>query len=470
MTEANKTSRPNSPANEPSLARNWAIPAIIALSVLFAAFYFYRTRLPATVTIAGGPKNGRYSQLARGLAEELEERLAIKVVVKETVGSLENLRLLQSREVDFALYQPETQLILEGNGADREAVVRASFVSNLYPEYLLPVSPADAPAELDAFDGPIWSCNDQLSGDYAMAKLLLRHLGINDSNVVVDSVSYVDLPKRLQQGDMNIAVACCGLQTPMLQEVLQQNTGKLVSIPAVDALAAKNTSLSSAVVPAGYFETSPPVPANDFATVTLQAQLIADGDTSVRLVEEMTRIIIDPVFQRRLSLTELFDGGIEYATQRSEFEMHAGAQHVFYPDLKPIINPDFVEGTEGLRSFVVSMLAAMWLLHRWWSRRQILSQEHRLDRYIRELLEMEKQQMNVDGEGGPDESKVLQDLLDKVTVLRQEALSEFTAHELNEDRAVDCFIEMCHALSDKISGKLTRSVLIRQRVSEPESL
>ena len=67
--------------------------------------------------------------------------------------------------------------------------------------------------------------------------------------------------------------------------------------------------------------------------------------------------------------------------------------------------------------------------------------------------------MDVDGEGGESESDALQKMLDQVTMLRQEALQEFTAHELNEDRAVDCFIEMCHALSDKINAKLTRDSL-----------
>ena len=108
----------------------------------------------------------------------------------------------------------------------------------------------------------------------------------------------------------------------------------------------------------------------------------------------------------------------------------------------------------------MSLLAAGWLLRRWWVRRQIRSQEHRLDRYIRELLNLEQAQMEVDGEGGPEESKTLQSMLDRVTVLRQEALAEFTAHELSEDRAVDCFIEMCHALSDKINAKLTRHVIL----------
>ena len=102
---------------------------------------------------------------------------------------------------------------------------------------------------------------------------------------------------------------------------------------------------------------------------------------------------------------------------------------------------------------------AAWLLHRWWSRRQIRSQEHRLDRYIRKLLELELEQLEVDGEGGPGEAKALQEMLDKVTYLRQEALSEFSAHELNEDRAADSFVQMCHALSDKINGKLIRQAI-----------
>ena len=107
----------------------------------------------------------------------------------------------------------------------------------------------------------------------------------------------------------------------------------------------------------------------------------------------------------------------------------------------------------------MSLIAAAWLLRRWWTRRLVRSQEHRLDRYIRKLLELERQQMEVDGEGNAEESKRLQTMLDDVTILRQEALSEFTAHELNEDRAVDCFVEMCHALSDKINAKLTRHSL-----------
>lgn len=457
MTETSSTL--SGPSGMAALSRKsrWPFAFTIALLTLLTVCYWYRTRIPPQITIAGGPGNGRYAQLAEGLALELEERLNIRVHVKETAGSLENLRLLESGEADLGLYQPETQFIVDDQNFD-DAGEWARFVSNLYPEYLLPVCPAGAEADIASLDGQAWSCNGRRSGDYAMTLLLLQHLGLQ--NVDVQTVPYSNLAQRLQPDNIDVAVVCCGLQAPFLTELLRPKIGVLAAVPAVDAMAAKNVSLTSSVVPAGYFRASPPIPATDFRTVTMQAQLVARTDASVKLVEEMTRIITDPQVQRRLELTELFAGGLGYASQRSEFEMHTGAQHVFFPDLKPMINPDFVEGTEGVRSFVVSMLAALWLLHRWWTRRQIRSQEHRLDRFIRELLQLEQQQMDVDGEGGKEESNVLQQLLDQVTILRQDALAEFTAHELNEDRAVDCFIGMCHALSDKINAKLLRHSIL----------
>ena len=99
------------------------------------------------------------------------------------------------------------------------------------------------------------------------------------------------------------------------------------------------------------------------------------------------------------------------------------------------------------------MLIATYLLWRQIQKRREKAKEHKLDRYIRQLLAIEKKQMKLDGNNlsdGPD----LQVLLDEVTILRQENLNQFSAHELNEDRATDAFLEMCHALSDKINAKL----------------
>ena len=93
---------------------------------------------------------------------------------------------------------------------------------------------------------------------------------------------------------------------------------------------------------------------------------------------------------------------------------------------------------------------------RWLIRRRIRRKEHKLDRFIQSLFDIEQRQAPLDRVPKPVHIEDLQKLLAEVTALRQEALREFTAHELSEDRGTDCFLEMCHALSNKINAKLSR--------------
>jgi len=454
---------------------------------LTAAFYWWQTRLPDRVVIAGGPADGRYDQLAQEIAAELRSRLGIQVSVLKTHGSLDNLHRLERGEVSIALYQSETRSILESTFAgtnatppkpegdnplqpkgeqrkqlqalldDTATTDSTRFIANLYPEYLIPVTGAATPHDLLQLDDHTVCSNDPMSGDHAMLALLLEHLRKNPAQC--ETVPYLGLPAAFENKTIDLAVINCGLGAPVLDHVLRDTHAQLAEIPFIDSFVSKNAALTKRVIPAGYFAMEPePIPLQDFETVTTQAQLLAAKRTSVRLVETVTEIVMDPRFQRCLRLTDLNAGGENYATSRPEFPMHVGASHIFNPELKPLLNPDFVEGTEGIRSFLVSIIAAVWLARRWWKRRELLSQEHRLDRYIKDVLEIERDQIGLDGEH-PDDAEGLQKLLDRVTHLRQAALSEFTAHELNEDQAVDCFVEMCHALSDKISGKLTRHAL-----------
>jgi len=168
---------------------------------------------------------------------------------------------------------------------------------------------------------------------------------------------------------------------------------------------------------------------------------------------------MDQRFQRANRLGELFAEGETFATMRTLFPLHDGAVHYFEPELKPLLSADFVEATEGLRSFVVSMLFAGWLVWRWLRENRIRKQEHRLDRFIRRLLEIECQQMDLDQFASGDDFIKLNEMLDEVTTLRQEALGELTSHELHNDPAAGVFIEMCDALSNKINSKLSRQHL-----------
>jgi len=435
----------------------WVARVLVVAVVVVIAAYWWDTRLPDRITIAGGPADGRYDQLAHGLASELRNRLGIQVEVQSTHGSLDNLHQLESEQASLGLYQSETRAVLEDVLRERQTL---RFVANLYPEYLIPVVAPDSKLELTALNGHKIACNDHMSGDRAMLMMLLKHLSQDPEGYT--TVPYTDLPTALDSGDVDAAVISCGINARVLHHLLAEGHAVLIDIPFLNSFVRRNAALVESTIPAGYFTMTPqPIPADDYRTVATQAQLLATEDVSVRLVETATEIILDPHFQRRLQLADLNSRGAEYAQLRPEFPVHVGASHIYNPALKPLLDPDFVEGTEGIRSFLVSIIAAIWLTHRWWKRRELLSQEHRLDRYIKDVLQIERDQIGIDGTEPSDET-ALQELLDRVTHLRQAALSEFTAHELNEDQAVDCFVEMCHALSDKISGKLIRHTMKHQ--------
>ena len=188
----------------------------------------------------------------------------------------------------------------------------------------------------------------------------------------------------------------------------------------------------------------------------LTAALLTHRDVSPDLVQKVEGIIHREDFIKENRLKELFEGGLDFAQRHPEFAFHRGAVSYFDPKLHPFLDPEFVESTEGIRSFVVSVIIAAFFGWRWWRQRKSRRMEHRLDRHLRSLLDIERRQISLDVESGAKDLETLQKLLDDVTVLRQEALTEFSAHDLNEEPAAACFIDMCHELSQKINAKITR--------------
>ena len=109
-----------------------------------------------------------------------------------------------------------------------------------------------------------------------------------------------------------------------------------------------------------------------------------------------------------------------------------------------------------MRSFIVSLLVAIYLGYREFQQWRIRQREHSLDSFIERLMAIEQSQVSLGAGPNSSDASELKVFLDEVTSLRLEALRGWSAHDLGEDRAADCFLEMCHALSNKINAKLSR--------------
>jgi TRAP transporter TAXI family solute receptor len=432
------------------------VVSLILLPVLIPAVYVKLAGPPSVVRMGTGPAGGRYRMLSQAIGDELARRLDVTFEMVHTEGSTDNLLLLSRGQVDLALYQQSAWETLTTTEPETIA-----FVANLYDEPLhLIVRTAAGIEDVADLRGRAVNLGPKGSGDYGVSRFVLKHIGLEESELDAYYLAPDQIKTGLLGGRLDAAVVTMGMQAALYREVFADGSCELWDLPHRDALTINHLFLSPFEIPAGTYATQPRlVPAHPVQTVTTTAQLLSRTGVSSALVEEVTRVVHDQSFQRRNHLRELFIQGTAYSRQRPEFPVHQGARNFYEPELRPVLSPEFVESTEGIRSFLVSLGVAVFLLYRWRKRRLYQRGEHQLDRHIHALLDIERRQVGLDAGDRTGDIEALQDLLDEVTALRQEALQTFTAHMLNEDRGVDCFIEMCHFLSDKINAKISRQRL-----------
>src|SRR5207248_2982662 len=108
--------RPGGRVKHPLTAWVWILGPCLA--VLIATYLmFVEPPPPRKIVIASGGRNGAYYRFARRYAEELRKD-GLTVEVRETAGSVENLRLLGQDDSGVAV------AIVQGGVAGREQVGR----------------------------------------------------------------------------------------------------------------------------------------------------------------------------------------------------------------------------------------------------------------------------------------------------------------------------------------------------------
>lgn len=466
-----------------SLRNSWhrvvAVAVIILLPILTYGVYQHRTRLPDQIRIAGGPEGGLYKKLAADIAKRLNARIdatsshrAVGATAEESLGSLQNFDGLCHGVVDFALYQPGVIEVAHATEKETETI---AFVANLYmqPTHIFVHKGLHLESDRlsEGLQGKRVSIGIPESGDFAMSNIILEHLGLKTKEGAYDvevmfngpeydaTNYYTSVLDGFEHAELDAAIMTIGEEADIFQRLVKLGKVEIMAIPNRTALTRKHVYLTEHTIPAGrYGVAANAIPRTDIETVASGAQLLTRAEVPSHVVKTVTRLVLDKDFARENHLKELFeDQGHAFARQKPEFPVHQGALQVYGPEF----DIHLFETWEAAYSLAASGIIMAFVGFRWLRNRQIRKREHKLDRYIRALLEIEQRQMPLDNRDGASVEEVtkLQELLDEVTVLRQEALGEFTAHELQEDRASDCFISMCHALSHKIDAKLSRQRL-----------
>ena len=418
-------------------------------------------QLPNTIIIATGKEGGRYKVIAEAIGNKIESEYDIKVEYRKTLGAQDNIKLIQEGKADFALIQPNVI-----NESVKRTDVR--LIANVFPEVVLAHVRKDI--GYDPFIGDaelrkktVAAIGEPGSGDAITGRTILDYYD-GDSSMIRKNDGYSEIIRGFKKGEVDLAIVTTEENASVQKEIADTGKTKLLNLPFAESFVEKNPDFHMHKVPKGFYSVFPnPYPKEDIQTIAVNAQLITNSEVSAFMVTTVAEVMMDPEFLSSNKLTDLRFGGNNYARANPSLPFHSGADHFYDPEIKPLLNPDFVDSTESLRSFFVSILIALYLIVRWFRGRSRLKQEHHLDKYLRRLLEIEQEQVELDESGtNGDEVMVLEDLLDEVTKLRREALFSFSANEFRDDSGAECFLLLSNSLSEKINAKLTRQKLCSQ--------
>ncbi|MCI5165413.1 MAG: hypothetical protein D3903_04825 [Candidatus Electrothrix sp. GM3_4] len=85
-----------------------SLVVLLIIAGLIGTWFYTRDTLPKTIRIASGSKGGEYYQIGEELEKKLIFRTRRSVENRETVGTLENLRMLKEGKVELALLTQAT--------------------------------------------------------------------------------------------------------------------------------------------------------------------------------------------------------------------------------------------------------------------------------------------------------------------------------------------------------------------------
>ncbi|MEM9657640.1 MAG: hypothetical protein AAF961_04690 [Planctomycetota bacterium] len=391
------------------------------------------------------------------------------------------------------------------------------LVANLYSEVVHFIVPIDSHIETigdlkpDADGGRrTVAIGNKYSGGYAVGRFLLREFGLSRPGGNGASTKFdVELFKppadeeqsdvqgylhsmyaAFERRDLDAALITMGMRRntiglstseedrsateTVVARLLGSGKYRLLPIEYGPALQANFLLPSVTSVPAGFYRNrpasaenplagrplAPVVPPIDVPTISVRAKLITRVDVDHRLVAAVAETVLREDFHLENGLVELFaasrEDRVNFAQEKPEFVIHRGALSVFSPEE---FDMSEFESWDALYSLLASAAIGAYLLATWLVRRRERRRGHALDRWIELLLEIEKRQLGLDAGPKADDEQKLQKLLDEVAALRMRALATVSTYDLKDDPAGQYFVDMCHALSNKINAKLSRQRL-----------
>ena len=246
---------------------------------LFTIWRHQQQTMPNVVRVAGGIDDGVYNNVSIEIANRLQVAYDITTETIATSGSLDNRNRLLHGQVDIA---PMQATAISGD--------RLRVIAPLFYEVLYVIARQDSQINsINDLYGHRVAVGPEGSGSRATAELVLASLDFSGDAVQREIIDW----ELLEEPDApSAAMICIGRGSPLVRELLNSGTWRLVTIPDGIEIALAHPTLRPMTISPSEFP-SIDLAANEIQTVGTTAFLAADADAPADLV----RGVLEALYQ-----------------------------------------------------------------------------------------------------------------------------------------------------------------------------
>ena len=252
---------------------------IITIAGFIIAYQFVAPAPPDHITMATGSTGGAYYAFGKAYANILQ-KYGITLEVINTVGSVENLKLLEKEDggVDVAFIQGGIQL---PHQSDKFISLGSLYYEPLWIFHRIGLGIH----QLSELRGKRLAVGRQGSGTKVLSMQLLTLNDVSEQNTKLLSLGGSKAAEMLIQGDIDAAFFVSAHHSAVIQQLLHSKNIQLMSLSRAAAYAARLHYLSVLNLPAGAIDLVDNIPSENTALLAPTTQLIARTDIHPALVD-----------------------------------------------------------------------------------------------------------------------------------------------------------------------------------------
>ncbi|HEU4373190.1 MAG TPA: TAXI family TRAP transporter solute-binding subunit [Telluria sp.] len=263
-------------------------PTIFLIAALCALAYFIVDPAPPRhVTLATGQENSAYEEFGKKYAAALA-RDGIKVTMKRSLGSQENLQLLNEGKVDVAFVQSGSTNEAE---AHRKGLVSLGSLFS-EPVWLFMREPV-AVTELSQLKGLKINLGPEGTGIPKLFRQVLAMNGVEPADLTIGALENTPATVELLEGRIDGLVFSSGPDALLVQMLLQTPGIKLFNFDQAEAYSRRLPFLSHVVLPRGIVDLGRNLPPQDYHLIAPTATLVARANLHPALIELFVQAAAD---------------------------------------------------------------------------------------------------------------------------------------------------------------------------------